>query len=407
MGYSELIKDFTRIRAYLRSFYVYGFRHRDEYTLKSARSYDNERRRVESWLGDYMSFGQDSDGRRVFLSVDSRASAENPLYRAFRTKSFTDRDITLHYHILDILKERGGLSVTGIMDELTERLLEFESYEIPDESTVRKKLREYASLGLLAVEKQGRETVYSLSKDRTDLSTWEEAAAFFSEAAPAGVIGSFIQDRLPEKFRYFRYKHHYILNALDSDVLCELFTAMGECRKVTLSARGQNVTVLPMKVYIGTQTGREYLLAMSEDRERFAFIRIDLIDKVKAGPVFEYPEGLKERMEEFCSHIWGVAGNNVRRLEHIEMTLSVGEDEGYIVERLVREKRCGLVEHSGEGKWRFSADVYDPLELIPWLRTFTGNVSDLQCTDESVLSRFWNDLEEMMQMYGGGGHAVS
>lgn len=407
MGYSELIKDFTRIRAYLRSFYVYGFRHRDEYTLKSARSYDNERRRVESWLGDYMSFGQDSDGRRVFLSVDSRASAENPLYRAFRTKSFTDRDITLHYHILDILKERGGLSVTGIMDELTERLLEFESYEIPDESTVRKKLREYASLGLLAVEKQGRETVYSLSKDRTDLSTWEEAAAFFSEAAPAGVIGSFIQDRLPEKFRYFRYKHHYILNALDSDVLCELFTAMGECRKVTLSARGQNVTVLPMKIYIGTQTGREYLLTMSEDRERFAFIRIDLIDKVKAGPVFEYPEGLKERMEEFCSHIWGVAGNNVRRLEHIEMTLSVGEDEGYIVERLVREKRCGLVEHSGEGKWRFSADVYDPLELIPWLRTFTGNVSDLQCTDESVLSRFWNDLEEMMQMYGGGGHAVS
>ena len=407
MGYSELIKDFTRIRAYLRSFYVYGFRHRDEYTLKSARSYDNERRRVESWLGDYMSFGQDSDGRRVFLSVDSRASAENPLYRAFRTKSFTDRDITLHYHILDILKERGGLSVTGIMDELTERLLEFESYEIPDESTVRKKLREYASLGLLAVEKQGRETVYSLSKDRTDLSTWEEAAAFFSEAAPAGVIGSFIQDRLPEKFRYFRYKHHYILNALDSDVLCELFTAMGECRKVTLSARGQNVTVLPMKVYIGTQTGREYLLAMSEDRERFAFIRIDLIDKVKAGPVFEYPEGLKERMEEFCSHIWGVAGNNVRRLEHIEMTLSVGEGEGYIVERLVREKRCGLVEHSGRGQWRFSADVYDPLELIPWLRTFTGNVSDLQCTDESVLPRFWNDLEEMMQMYGGGGHAVS
>lgn len=159
MGYSELIKDFTRIRSYLRSFYVYGFRHRDEFTLKSARSYDNERRRVESWLGDYMSFGQDSDGRRVFLSVDSCASAENPLYRAFRTKTFTDRDITLHYHILDILKVRGGLSVTGVMDELSDRLLEFENYEMPDESTVRKKLREYASLGLLTVEKQGRERV--------------------------------------------------------------------------------------------------------------------------------------------------------------------------------------------------------------------------------------------------------
>ena len=73
MAYSELIKNFNRTRAYIRSFYVYGFRHRMEFDQKSARSYDDERRRVESWLGDYMSFGQDAEGRRVFLSVDSRA----------------------------------------------------------------------------------------------------------------------------------------------------------------------------------------------------------------------------------------------------------------------------------------------------------------------------------------------
>ena len=42
MAYSELIKNFSRIRVYLRSFYVYGFRHRNEFTQKSARSYDND-----------------------------------------------------------------------------------------------------------------------------------------------------------------------------------------------------------------------------------------------------------------------------------------------------------------------------------------------------------------------------
>lgn len=57
MAYSELLKSFHRIRPYMRSFYVYGFRHRQEFDAKSARSYDNERRRVESWLGDYMKFG--------------------------------------------------------------------------------------------------------------------------------------------------------------------------------------------------------------------------------------------------------------------------------------------------------------------------------------------------------------
>lgn len=51
MSYTELIKNFNRTRDYMREFYVYGFKSREEYNKKSARSYDDERRRVESWLG--------------------------------------------------------------------------------------------------------------------------------------------------------------------------------------------------------------------------------------------------------------------------------------------------------------------------------------------------------------------
>ncbi len=32
----------------MRSFYVYGFKHRGEFDEKSARAYDNERRRIGS-----------------------------------------------------------------------------------------------------------------------------------------------------------------------------------------------------------------------------------------------------------------------------------------------------------------------------------------------------------------------
>lgn len=74
MAYSELVKSFARIRSYMREFYIYGFKSREEYDQKSARTYDNERRRVSSWLGDYMSFRQESNGKKVFLSVDSRFS---------------------------------------------------------------------------------------------------------------------------------------------------------------------------------------------------------------------------------------------------------------------------------------------------------------------------------------------
>ena len=105
MAYSELIKNFNRIREYMRDFYVYGFKNRDEFTQKSARSYDDERRRLESWLGDYMKFHHTVDGKNIFLSIDSRVSRHNPLYNAWKTKSFTDGDITLHFIIMDILAD--------------------------------------------------------------------------------------------------------------------------------------------------------------------------------------------------------------------------------------------------------------------------------------------------------------
>jgi len=53
MPYKELIKNFDNIRMYMRDFFVYGFRTREDYAKKGLRSYDNEKRRIQSYLGDY------------------------------------------------------------------------------------------------------------------------------------------------------------------------------------------------------------------------------------------------------------------------------------------------------------------------------------------------------------------
>ena len=44
MAYNELIKNFNRIRDYMKEFYVYGFKSRGDFTQKSARSYDDEKK---------------------------------------------------------------------------------------------------------------------------------------------------------------------------------------------------------------------------------------------------------------------------------------------------------------------------------------------------------------------------
>lgn len=407
IAYSELIKNFSRIRSYMRSFYVYGFRHRNEYDEKSARGYDNERRRMESWLGDYMTFGQDADGKRMFLSVDSRAIPHNPLYRAFRAKSFTDRDIMLHFHLLDLLADNGGLSITEIMEELADHLNAFESDEIPDESTVRKKLGEYEALGLLRKGKRGRETVYFPETDEIDIDSWQSAIDYCSEAAPLGVIGSYLQNRFPVSESVFRYKHHYILNALDSEILYDLLSAIGEERAVTLTKGKQKITLLPLKLYISTQTGRQYLLAQTPWNGRFSFFRTDQIHSVKVGDPVLYPEELKEKLRSFQRHVWGAAAGDSVTLDHLEMTVRAGKNEGFIVERLKREKRCGTVEQLDESHWRFTADVFDALEILPWIRTFTGRITDFRCTKPTVMRRFHEDLEAMAALYGGETDAVS
>lgn len=152
MAYRELIKNFEGIRSYMREFYVCGFKSREEYREKSARSYDNERRRIESWLGAYMSFRQDASSKTVFL-----------------------------------------------------------------------------------------------------------------------------------------FKHHYILRALDSDVLCDLLLAIDQRRAVELEVRNPRTgcdyqrTVCPLKIYISTQSGRQYLLGYKYRGRRMAFFRLDAIRQVKPG----------------------------------------------------------------------------------------------------------------------------
>ena len=250
MAYSELIKNFEKVRAYMREFYVYGFKSRTEYDAKSARSYDDERRRLESWLGDYMRFTQTTEGKSVFLSVDSRVTRKNPFYKAWKAKSFTDGDITLHFAIFDILyNPETKMTLTELIEEIDKRLSSSMTF---DESTLRKKLKEYAEEGLIRIEKDGRKVLYSRTPD-TDITALNDVIDFFSEVAPCGVVGSFLQDRQQEHPELFTFKHHYITQAIDSEVMATLFDAIRGHQYITVDNLGKysnevrTVRLVPLK----------------------------------------------------------------------------------------------------------------------------------------------------------------
>lgn len=115
-GYSELIKNFEKIRDFTRDFFIYGFRGRGDYRSVSARSYDNERRRIESYLSEHIVKIHDSRGKRISISSNTAGKTSNPLFKIWQTKSFIKWDCFLHFVILDILSDNKSLSVNDIAE---------------------------------------------------------------------------------------------------------------------------------------------------------------------------------------------------------------------------------------------------------------------------------------------------
>lgn len=417
-AYNELIKSFERIRAYVRDFYIYGFRSREEFRQKSARSYDDERRRVESWLGEYMRFIRSAEGKSVFLSIDSRITEHNPLYKAWKAKSFTDGDITLHFILLDILfRPEEEYSLSELMKKMEEEYFScFPSPMTFDESTVRKKLKEYLSLGIVTAKKCGRSTIYSRAADDLRLPS-AEALHFFSEAAPCGVVGSFLLDRVPHSEHAFGFKHHYITSTLEAGVLCELFDAMRQKRRVSLNNHGRDqrepkqYTVVPLCVYYSVQSGRQYLACYHPQGKGFRVLRLDRISDVKQGEAEPEFDTLRQELSESRAHTWGVNIKKSREekepRQHVSFTVRVERGEEHIIRRLYREKRCGSVEPLDASTYRFSASVYDAQELLPWIRTFICRIQSISISDKRVEKIFFEDLRQMYRMYGiDGGQEV-
>lgn len=407
MAYSELVKNFNRIRDYMREFYIYGFKSREEYRRKSARSYDDERRRIESWLGDYMGFRQNAGGKNVFISIDSRAASHNPLYKAWKTKSFTDGDITLHFILMDIFASaQKALSLTEITEQIDEYLSVFPEPKTFDVSTVRKKLNEYISEGIVLGEKQGKSMYYSWTMEKCDLD--RDILDFFSEIAPCGVIGSFLLDQVKEQDSHFSFKHHYITSAMDSEILCSVFKAIREKRSVILETynrhkeRVSESHVVPLRVMVSAQSGRQYLIAYAPRFRRILSFRTDHIASVKIGEVSERFDQMRQKLDEMQKHMWGVSTQNRwgNRMEHVEFTIRYGAGEKHIPKRLEREKRCGTVEHLDENTSKFTADVYDASELIPWIRTFICRITEIHISNEKLEKQFQEDIKAMYALYG-------
>lgn len=416
MAYSELIKNLDTLRTYIRSFYIYGFKTREQFFGKSTRTYDDEKRRLENYLDGYMTFRPDENGKVTFLSIDSRHTTHNPLYKIFKAKSFTAMDISLHFMLMDILADGSKKTLNQLLDEITDTYLkDFSSEILPEESGLRKKLKEYEELGLVSSEKEGKTMLY-YRNPMADLSGLEDALSFFSEIAPCGVAGSFLYDKLPadaqKESEVFQFKHHYITSSIESDFVEQVFEAIREHRYLTIEQKRNEDDrtfpneVVPLMIYQSTQGGRMYLMAYRPNGKYFLALRFDYIVGMTTGGEYAGFDQKRAEFEELRKHIWGVAlkqnkKHNDTTTVHVTFRVHFEEEEKFIYQRLLREKRCGTVTLLDDNNAQFDADVFDPMEIIPWARTFICRITFFDCSEKYIVRRFFADIRKMNRLYTG------
>lgn len=402
--YRETVKNLEKVRSYVRDMYIYGFRTRRDFTAKSARTYDNERRRIESWLGRYIRWEHSSKGKSVFISVDSAQIKHNPLFAAWKSKSFTDNDITLHFMLLDALSGGAALSAPELTEELSSRGVLF------DLQTVRGKLREYESEGLLRATKEGKTIYYSLCAGFDSLPHHErllDAVAFFSEISTGGYIGSTILDSFLHYNTPFRIKHYFISHTLDDGFALELLELMRQkrlCRIESLSRRsGQTFmcTGAPLRILSSVQTGRRYITMFSVNNRRLHNIRLDSVSKIIPLNICPQYDDYMQIAQSNLSGTWGVSFDGSNRKEQLFVKLSIDETgERHVIDRIMREGRNGELLHIGENTYLYSVEVHDANEVIPWIRTFIGRIISFDCSNSKTTDRFYRDIQAMSQMYG-------
>jgi hypothetical protein len=412
--YSELIKNFDKIRDYMRDFFIYGCRTRCDYSGKSLRTYDNEKRRIESWLGEDFKTERGAKGKVVSVSIDSGRLSENPLYNCHRSKSFTDNDIRLHFTILDLLEENSGLAA----EEITDRILS--DYGMCfDCQTVRNKLKEYCNEGILICEKVGKKALFYKSTDTFDrvesvlgdINGIPDMLKFFSEQPPFGFVGNTLLKSMKITNDTFLNKHSFIVHTLDDLILSKIITAIEQKRYITaenFGRRGHRVaTGIPMQIHCSSQTGRNYAVLFDTETKRFFSMRLDYIKSVKLGEVCESYDMARDNYLKNAPNCWGISFGGVRKgkngnTQHLKMVLSIDESkEKFVLDRLRREGRGGRVSRIGENLFCYENDLFDANESSPWIKTFIGRIVEFHTDDKQMQMRFYDDMRKLAKMYGG------
>ena len=440
--FQELIKNFDKCRDYIRDFFVYGFKSRKDFTGKSARTYDDERRRITDWLGDIVheDISDATSEKNLSLQVTPNLLATNPLYRVWQTRSFTDNDVRLFFRLPEMTTMPH--TVEELTDELSRRYA-----VVCDSQIVRRKCKELEEEGILRQIKEGKTIYYKRNMTLQEILTQEqalsdlednperlyEAIEFFQLWYPFGFAGYSILEKENLTNDIFRVKHSFPEFCLEDDILCQILEGIKEGVRMTFiffsnlrSENSNQMTGVPVRILASYRTGRRFVVLYDAgEKRRFNVLRLDQIKKVSKAADTKSDEDsgirpyddekIRDNLDRNLGYVWNASfssGMKGSYRQKVEMTIHIDERmESYIPARIRKEGKNGTLTKLSDGTYIYEAAVFDVNEMFPWLRTFIGRIEDIRFyslnsemekTREltQIRDRFFGDIDRLFDMYG-------
>lgn len=427
--FSDFIKHYNIIRSILRDVFLYGCFSREGLEDKrkvSSRKISYEIRRIQQYVEEEF-IKVDRDGRYKLLSLtyDAIRNTENFLVKTYMTKSFTRTDLLLYFYILMVLNHvQGPLCFRDIEEKLIgEGLI---SYDDISSKTIERKLQEMSlSQGILQCSAIKRTKHYSIAEDilkeldDNEVLELLKAVSLYKNIIFPVTAGYYSEQVLKDYAKYerkidldikdyFQYKNLHFHPVIEEEILWRILKAIRHRKLVTLnyelpSGNGGGKTMItavkPYKIRYDIQCGRFYLVSY-DSSNRCIVSRLDRVEKVDILKESYSIDNLPVLYKRDMKYSWSsVALGEGKFPEIVKLEVIINEKkESYIIEKIKSEALNSTAIKVAEGVYYITLIVNDVMEIIPWLRSYSGYI---RVIEGSWLNKRLNeDWKEMLEGYG-------
>ena len=403
--FKKTVKTLKQLRTLVRDCYIFGYRSRKDFSKLgfSGRSQDDYRRKLENCLEYHYFEPSYRKTKQLRLKSDIYHHSYNYLIDTFYVSTITNNFYTLLVTLQVLLSASNPLTKNECWDKLGELYPDYSETIEWNTSTLNRVLDELVDYGWVRKSTRKNNDEFTLSNSfLDDLSLSEitelyNAVNFYKNVSFLISPGYFLTQTLEnyalskygkelDKKDLFQYRHHNLSRIMDDQQLFTIMKAIkcGNLLTYKKSSGKDTHTIFP--AYVKTTYPYNRQSIVSNNGNEVSIYTLESLEIKKSTPE---NENTQKRKPRHC-------------LELIFTFLDTDDEKEviHIKNRIRSEASWMKCASMTDEKWIYTANVSDPLQYAPWIRTFHKFVSLGTGTYPSLISKLNTDRTEALRNYG-------